>query len=136
MTLRSPILALAMLVGATNLADAQAPRKVDSVVLRNTTSMTIHYEVKWGAESWKPYSLLPGQETAHFAGVTSLLPPLVQIRLDTDLTDMVFARTYDVSTLLVVDPFNGRRYAFGLTDGGRSLAVFNDDVFLNMARRP
>lgn len=134
MKLRTPVLALAFLVAATSIASAQAPLvKKDSLVISNPTSMTIYYEIRWENGDWQSFSVDPGSERSHFRGVTSLLPPLVEIRFDYDLSDRIAHRTYNLITTLVADPFNGNPYAFRVSDFGNTLELLPASL-INTAR--
>jgi hypothetical protein len=49
----------------TGSTTSDAPNLKGQFVLHNDTTVTRHYQIKWGNGEWKKYTLEPGYETAH-----------------------------------------------------------------------
>ncbi|MFO0964327.1 MAG: hypothetical protein U0793_01895 [Gemmataceae bacterium] len=117
MSLRSPILALAVLLSATGLASAQTGLK-DSVVIRNSTSITITYESQFNSGEWLKVVLRPGETMSHFSNILNATDPAPRVTMRfMDLVPFNEMRYTNVGTNVVNNPHNGPVYEFVIRDG-------------------
>lgn len=118
MFLRSPILAVALLIGTTSFASAQGVALKDSVVIRNSTTITITYESKFNDGPWLKVVLKPGEHMAHFSNILHPLDPAPRVQMRfMDLLPHDIMHYQNMTTGVVADPMAGPRYDFRVTGG-------------------
>ena len=116
-------LAVAMMGGMVSQGQAAQV----SLVLRNPTSETIHYQFKWGSDgTWKNYTLEPGIKRAHYFDFDEdEVAPAPYVRFDCIANDAdITYKTYHLTSWEVRNSFNGKPYIFQWD--GRLLDLYKD----------
>jgi hypothetical protein len=116
-------------LGAALAIDAGEARATEGAfVLRNPSSTTIHYQVRWGDGDWQSYSLPPETRRTHYHALDADgRAPAPQVRFDYICGDgEVTYRMYNVDFYAVYDPFRGKPYVFRHTAGGRLLDLYRE----------
>jgi hypothetical protein len=119
-------LALAVLVSFGGLASATTAQAGEyaAFVVHNPTDQVIHYQVKWGDGSWKPFTLRAGEEAYHaYPWDEDGYAPFPYIRFDWIAGDgEVTYRTYRVGVYDVNNRWSGKKYT--LRYSGRYLDLY------------
>jgi hypothetical protein len=127
------LLGLVGLMGALSGTEAQAqPGRTDYaiVTIRNPRSVTVNYQIKWGAGNWESFSVSPGFSRYHAFPVDAAgRAPRPQIRFDYILGDGgVTYKTYSLNTYtssrLSVD--SGKPHVFRDDSTGRFLDLYTE----------
>jgi hypothetical protein len=120
---------LALAAGLSVAAQKEVEAKVyGSFVLRNPSSVTIHYQIKWGDGEWKSCSLPPNHIEWHaFPLDEDGYTPRPKIRFDWIGGDgSVTNRYYDLQTRATSTPRYGKRYVFRYSGAGRFLDLHSE----------
>ncbi len=118
---------LILAAGLTAIAQQEVRAETfESFVLRNPNKVTPHYQIKWGDDDWKSFSVSPKHLRWHAfpldeQGVTP--PP--QIRFDWIGGDgQVTERYRDLKTCPTSVPRNGKQYVFRYSRNGRHVDLY------------
>jgi hypothetical protein len=96
-------------------------------VLDNPSSVTIHYQVKWGNGEWKSYSIGPGYMGVHWTYLDengNVPRPLVRFDYICDDDEVTF-KTYNVDVYATDYPREGKMYVFHFSSYGRFLDLYS-----------
>jgi hypothetical protein len=96
--------------GASDVTEYQA------FAVKNTTDVTVYYEVKWGNGGWKTYTLSPGMTRRHFYRDDPDRPaPQAELRFDAVIGDEALTfRTHGMPTELVDELRKAPVFTFAL----------------------
>jgi hypothetical protein len=121
-----PIAALVLALSNLGAASECRAEEYGAFILTNTSSVPIHYQVKWGDAEWKPYCLYPDTERWHawelnYDGTT----PKPYVRFDSIGGDGdTTYQSYNVGTYRAHCSTDGKRHNFRYSHCGTYLDLY------------
>jgi len=98
------------------------------ITMRNPTSNTVHYQLRWGDGEWVSYALSPGHYRVHYHALNEYgRAPAPQVRFDNVLNDgQVTNRQYNLGFYASwhTGYDNGKKYYFRVSSCGQFLDLY------------
>ncbi|MBY0522604.1 MAG: hypothetical protein K2R98_04375 [Gemmataceae bacterium] len=131
--LKSLLLGCVVMAGVCAMAPetaSAADTVCEAFTVSNETGGTVRYEVRWGNNEWKSFTLQSGMRNTHYYRRSIFAStPQPQVRMDVDTrSDVRDVYIFDMDSQFVSDPNSedGRKYTLRLHSFGQKIGVYKN----------